>query len=167
MTWLGAAHSSGLLGVAANMTDEPLLPVWIAMPLAILAIVVVAAHVASMYRSGEIPPSRRRIRVANAWLMVVAIPLLACAVSVVTPARQRAFVLVWLAAIGLVLMILVVALIDVLNNHRLHARSRRALRQEFERARRAVADEMTRAAGIGVANNPDADGTGKQGNSGV
>jgi len=137
--------NGGAFAIASSLSDVPLMPAWIALPIAMLAIIVVAAHVAAMYRDTLMPASRRRIRVANAWLMVIAIPLLASAVSIVSPARPRAFVLVWLAAVGLVMIILVVALIDLLNNHRLFAASRRDLRAEFERARAQVEREMRSA----------------------
>lgn len=141
------------LTIAATFSDEPLMPAWIAIPIAMAAIMVVAAHVASMYRASDMPPSRRRIRLANAWLMVITIPLLAFAVSIISPARQRTFVLVWSAAAGLVFLVLTVALIDMLNNHRLYTRSRLQLREQFERARREVADEMQRAATLSQGSN--------------
>ncbi len=144
--------------IAATFSDEPLMPAWIAIPIAMCAIVVVAAHVAAMYRSTDMPPSRRRIRVANAWLMVLAIPLLAFAVSIISPARQRTFILVWSAAAGLVFLILTVALIDILNNQRIYAKARRQLREQFERAKQDVALEMKRAAALSQgSNNPAPD----------
>lgn len=149
--------AAGML-FAATFSDEPLMPAWIAIPIAMCAIVVVAAHVASMYRASDMPPSRRRIRIANAWLMVIAIPLLAFAVSIISPARHRTFILVWSAAAVLVFLVLTVALIDMLNNHRLYAKSRRDLREQFERAKREVASEMKRAAALSQgSNNPPSD----------
>lgn len=115
---------------------EPLAPLVIVGPVAILAMVVVSIHVWHL-SAAEIPASRKRIRVTNGVLMMFTLPLLAYAVGVVRPVEQRAFILLWTLVTGLIVVILLLALIDALNNMRLHRAAVRDLRREIAAARLA------------------------------
>jgi len=107
-----------------------LLPMWVAAPMAMLALVVVAAHLITL-RTAAMPESRRRIRIANGWLMLVTIPVLAIAFGYASPASKRVFALAWAVATALVCMVLVLAFVDIANNLRLARRDRRRLRREL------------------------------------
>lgn len=70
---------------------------WVALPVAAVALVLIAWHSTGL-DAREMPASRRRIRQANAWVMMLGVPLFAIGVSIVNEDRSpRAFVLVWLA----------------------------------------------------------------------
>lgn len=101
-----------------------LAPMWISGPLAMITLVVVAAHLLAM-RGAAMPESRRRIRTANGWLILVATPVLAIAFSVVSPDHPRRFALVWAVAIAMLGLIIVMAFVDMANNLRLAHLQRR------------------------------------------
>lgn len=133
--------------VLATLRDTPVLPTWLAATLALPTMVIVAAHLIAMHRSGRaMPESRRRLRIANGGLMLVAVPVIAIAFGVVTPADHRMFMSVWLLAMWLLGVIVVLAGIDAANTARLAARERAKLRRQIRRLR-----EQNRAAP------PDAD----------
>ncbi|NRA57854.1 MAG: hypothetical protein HRU13_07025 [Phycisphaerales bacterium] len=95
-----------------------IVPIWVSAPLAMLSLVVIAAHLIAM-RSADMPESRKRIRTANGWLMLVTVPVLAIAFSLVSSANPRQFALVWAIAILLLGLVLVMAFVDIGNNLRL------------------------------------------------
>ncbi len=101
-------------------------PMWISGPLAMLTLVVVAAHLMAM-RSADMPESRRRIRTANGWLILITTPVLAIAFSVVSPANPRRFALVWAVAIALLGFVILMAFVDMANNLRLANHQRREI----------------------------------------
>ena len=101
-------------------------PMWISGPLAMLTLVVVAAHLMAM-RSADMPESRRRIRTANGWLILITTPVLAIAFSVVSPANPRRFAMVWAVAIALLGLVILMAFVDIANNLRLANHQRREL----------------------------------------
>ena len=95
-----------------------IVPIWVSAPLAMLSLVVIAAHLIAM-RSADMPESRKRIRTANGWLMLVTVPVLAIAFSLVSSANPRQSALVWAIAILLLGLVLVMAFVDIGNNLRL------------------------------------------------
>ncbi|MEO1279920.1 MAG: hypothetical protein AAFV77_13255 [Planctomycetota bacterium] len=95
-----------------------IVPIWVSAPLAMLTLVVIAAHLIAM-RSADMPESRKRIRTANGWLMLITVPVLAIAFSLVSSANPRQFALVWAIAILLLGLVLVMAFVDIGNNLRL------------------------------------------------
>jgi len=107
-----------------------LVPIWVSAPLAMITLVAVAAHLTAM-RSAKIPESRKRIRTANGWLMLVTAPVLAIAFSVVSPAMPRRFALVWAIAILLLGLVLVMAFVDIGNNLRLARQHHRRLHRSM------------------------------------
>lgn len=120
---LGQAGLSGTLA-----------PAWLVLPLALIALATVGGHMRAVARSG-MPASRKRIRTANGWLMLLLIPLLAYGFGVATPAHKGVFVMVWLAAIALLWMVVMLAGIDMVNSWRLGRRERESLRAEILAAR--------------------------------
>lgn len=82
--------------------------------------VVVAGHLLAMRRAKHlIPSSRYRIRSVNGGMMLALVPLLACAFSVVSPADQKLFALIWMTCVGLLGVVVVLACVDGINNIRL------------------------------------------------
>jgi len=120
------------------MNTPGILPPVLIVPLAGLMMLAVAAHLSATERSDQ-PVSRKRIRLANGWVMLVTLPLLAAGFSLIDPrASERAFVLVWMGAIGLLGICVLLAFVDIGNNLRLSARTR------AERAHASV-EEVVRA----------------------
>ena len=59
-----------------------------------------------------------------------AVPLIAVGFGLVNPDDHRLFVLTWLAIVGLLGIIVLLAMVDVLNNFRIHAAERRQMREQ-------------------------------------
>lgn len=105
--------------------------------------VIVAVHLVSTEQSDQ-PASRKRIRIANGWVMLIVIPLLAAGFSLIDhQTSPRGFVLTWLGATGLLLVTVILALADIFNSIRIARISRKRLRDaatmlrvEIERADR-------------------------------
>ena len=114
----------------------------LALPTAALAMVGAATHLVVVERTtGD--ALRRRIRIANGWVMLLAIPLIAAGFSVIDPSRKpRMFLLVWLVIIGLVALSIALALADILNTS---ASARRAVRN-LRRTRSRLLNDAERAA---------------------
>lgn len=101
---------------------------------------------ASGLSSGSAPVSRRRIRTANSWVMMLGIPLVAAGASVIDPQRSpRAFVLVWLSVAILLVLCVALAMLDAANTWRLTS----AARKDAARSTLAMlaASRMTRSRG--------------------
>lgn len=109
---------------------DSIAPAFLVMPVAGLALLVLAAHVVSLAKS-DMPASRRRIRVSNGLLMMFAVPLAAYAFSIVSVDRPRAFALAWMLVAGLLVLIVALAVVDLLNTFRLHRAERRHIRREL------------------------------------
>lgn len=101
-----------------------LVPIWVSGPMAMLMLVAVAAHLLAM-RDADMPESRRRIRTANGWLILITVPVLAVAFSVVPPTNARQFALIWAVAIAMLTLVIAMALVDMANNLRLARIQRR------------------------------------------
>ena len=115
----------------------PLAPPWAVFPMALMTMVILAAHLAGLARA-EMPESRRRIRRINGWLMMFLVIALACAAGL--PATHRTFVMLWLIVAGLTGLVLIIAWMDALNTLRLHRRARAHLQRHMRDliARRAA-----------------------------
>ncbi len=116
----------------------PLITPWIVMPVAGALLIVIGAHLNAL-ASAPMPASRRRIRVVNGWLMLLTTPLAAYAFAMATPSNTRLFVLIWLAVVGLIGIIVMLAVMDLLNTQRLYRGIQRELKQEIKGPRREVA----------------------------
>lgn len=94
-----------------------------------MLMVLAAVHARATRRSSE-PGSRKRIRLANAVLMMVTLPLLATGFSLLDPHdHPREWTLVWLSAMALLAMNVFLAVLDALNTLRLLSRARREIRR--------------------------------------
>tara|TARA_R110000782_G_scaffold57258_18_gene119755 strand:- start:53035 stop:53433 length:399 start_codon:yes stop_codon:yes gene_type:complete len=119
--------------VAWTLADGPLAPGWLVLPLAAVALIATAAHIIVLREApkGAIPESRRRVRVATGWVILVTIPLTAYGFGIADPGRPGVFMTVWLAVIGLIGSILLLAMLDAANTLRLHRAESRRLRQDL------------------------------------
>ncbi len=98
---------------------EPALSPWITLPLTLAAMLAVSAHV-TITQHSPAPASRKRIRVANGWVMLLTLPLFAAGISFVSAESQpRLFALVWLGVVGLLVLSITLAVIDALNTARI------------------------------------------------
>jgi hypothetical protein len=111
-------------------SNTPLLPSWVVLPVAVVLLLVVAVHLLVVSHA-PMPSTRRRIRLANGWIMLLLVPLGAAAFGVVTPSDARSFVFVWTLVIFMLLMLIVLATIDIVNTGVLYRRERRSLRDSF------------------------------------
>lgn len=92
-------------------------------PVCAALMIAVAVHAATLDRT-KAPRSRRAIRLLNAWVMLLALPLIAAGFSLIDPdIRPRQFVLVWFAAGLLITCAVFLAAIDMLNTWRLERRA--------------------------------------------
>ena len=136
-----------------TLGSGPILNAWIGVPLGVVTLLLVAAHVALLSRV-EMPESRRRIRRVNGWIILATIPVAVYAFCIASPAAPRAFALSWMAVLGLVAIVLMLACMDILNTLRLHRAEQREIRRGFyenlsRRAVRAGATIDSPAAGAG------------------
>jgi ABC-type dipeptide/oligopeptide/nickel transport system permease subunit len=113
-----------------TMQHSPLVPWWLAMPVAALVLVVLARYLLALFAS-DMEPRRKRIRGMNTFLMMLATPLVAYGFSVATPARHRAYIFTWTLICSLLLMIILLALLDIANSIRLHRTQVRDLRRSL------------------------------------
>jgi hypothetical protein len=125
----------------ASVTVSP----WIVLPLAAAALILIAWHSTGLDRR-PMPLSRKRIRQANSWVMMLCVPLFAAGASLVSAAAApRAFVLIWTVVAMLVILSVLLAIIDALNTWRLASAARRHVAASAEGmvaiARRAARGE--------------------------
>ncbi len=110
----------------AALSNDPFAPAWFVVPVGVFTLIVLVGHLLSL-RGVQMPASRRRIRLATGFLMVLSAPLLIYGLAYVPPSRGRIFILCWMAIAALVLVVLALAWIDVMNNLRLARLERAAL----------------------------------------
>jgi hypothetical protein len=119
------------------LTSGPLAPTWLVVPLAVFALLVIAAHVLALDKA-EMPASRKRIRKVNGLLMMFTVPLVAYAFGVANPSNARVFVMVWMIVAGLVFLVLMLAMLDIVNTWRVTWKERRQLKRQIDSAKDAV-----------------------------
>lgn len=118
------------------------------------ALLAVAALVWYWRRLGHpaVPSSRRSIRRMVTTLMVLTLPLLVLGLSVHDPeVNDRGYILTWTAIMGMVLLIMLGAMLDVINNLRLYqqqlkdeiAVNLRRITEAEQRQRRAGGEPAT------------------------
>lgn len=129
-----------------TLPANPMFPMWFVLPLAAVAFAAIAGHLWSLRRA-EMAWSRKRIRMANGVVMLGLAVLITYAVGFqeMLPSgggsigHIRAFVLVWMAIIGLVPLTLALAGLDVVNTIRLNRAAAREIRRRRQlEALRAV-----------------------------
>jgi uncharacterized membrane protein YhaH (DUF805 family) len=115
------------------MEYGPIAPTWFVLPLAMIALLVVAAHMIVLreHAIGKMPESRRQIRMVTGWIMMFTIPLTAYGFGIVHPAQEQEFLYAWTCIVGLLGLIVFMACIDAMNSIRLATVQRRALRDQL------------------------------------
>jgi len=109
------------------LANSGILPAWFVVPAASIVMIVLAGSITATRRHVT-PASRRRIRIANGWVMLLTTPLTAAGFSLIDSQTQpRLFVQVWVLVIGLLAIVIGLALLDMLNTARLARRTRRRL----------------------------------------
>jgi 4-amino-4-deoxy-L-arabinose transferase-like glycosyltransferase len=107
-----------------------------------IALIAAASVVWYFVRLGDerVPPSRRRIRRLSLIGVLLTLPLLIVAMSVLDPQQhQRSFVLIWSVIFLLILLLMAVALLDLMNSLRLQ---NEALREELRDSAAELAEAM-------------------------
>lgn len=115
-----------------TIANSGVLPAWLVLPITALLMLIIAGAITSAAKHTT-PASRRRIRLANGWVMLLTTPLAATGFSLIdSSAQPRLFVKVWVLVIGLIFISIVLAILDMLNTARLvrlsHQRLRGAIR---------------------------------------
>lgn len=105
----------------------PALPLWAVAPPCLLLMLVLAGYVMAL-KEADVPESRRRIRTAGCIVMMMTQPMIVYLFAIVTPSSPRKFMLTWAMLIGLLGMLVFLALVDVINNFRLHTKMKNQLR---------------------------------------
>lgn len=130
--------------LAAGVSGDPIAPAWLVVPLAILTLLVVAGHALMLWNS-DMPATRRRIRLANAFIMMFGTPITAYAFALASPQRKGLFEFVWVLTTGIVLLVLLLAMLDLLNTARLAAGERAQMRRTVRLARRDMLEQARRS----------------------
>jgi len=130
---------------------DPIAPLWLVGPLAAIAMVTIAGYIIALGEAPDdrMPPHRRRIRTATAWLSLTVVPLIAHGFAIASTSEPRIFMLVWALATFLLALILVLAMIDLWILAIERRRLLKAQRDEVRRVRRELAN---------LASNPTDDG---------
>lgn len=105
------------------LSDAPVAPAWLVLPMAVSAVLIVLVHLSALHdraHNTHIPLSRRRLRTAGGVVTLITIPVLAYAFGIATPVDAKGFTMSWAASVGLLGMIVIVAGLDALNSIRLH-----------------------------------------------
>lgn len=138
------------------LEHSPVAPPWLVLPMAVVSVLLVLVHLSLLHDPAvrdSMPISRQRLRTAGGVITLFTIVVLAYSFGIVTPADPRAFAMAWLASIGLLGMVVMVATLDAANSLRLHlrecVRQRRHRRDELERLRLTVRELVGREAGAG------------------
>ncbi len=121
-----------------NLASQPVAPAWAVFPLGGFTLVVVLWHLYAILRTdpSSIHPMRRRIRLANAAVMLTLVPLIAYAFGVATTDSPRLYAIAWLAVMGLLAIMVLLAMMDSANTARIHLADRGELRRQLRQSLR-------------------------------
>jgi len=116
--------------MVAGALGQTIVQAWAAIPAAGAIMLMIAGHMARIEVRAA-PLSRRRIRLANGWVMLFVTPLLAAGLGLFDPrAQQRAFVLTWTMVAALLVVAIVLAGVDAGLTLRLARREMRRLKRD-------------------------------------
>ena len=117
------------------MNPDPIAPAWVVFPIAAVVLIAVAGNIIALREApkGQIPESRRRIRIATSVVVMCTIPLTAYGFAVASTAKPEVFVIVWTMVVGLLGGILILAGADMLNTVRLHRKDKARLRTDYRK----------------------------------
>lgn len=115
------------------MISGAIIPLWLGLPVAAVLMLMVAAHALAVGESDH-PASRKRIRQANAVMILLTVPLLTTGFCVLSARDQpREWALVWLSSFAMLGFVVMLAVVDVMNTLRLLRAARAKLRRELVR----------------------------------
>ncbi|MFO0832805.1 MAG: hypothetical protein U0637_13315 [Phycisphaerales bacterium] len=123
---------------------QSIAPAWFVLPMAALALLVTAGHWIALARA-EMPASRKRLRTANGLVMMMAIPVLSYGFGAVDTTDQRRFVLTWMAASGLIMIVVILAALDLGSTFVIARKAHRELLDEYALARARAVQEARSA----------------------
>jgi hypothetical protein len=107
-----------------SLASESLAHAGVVFPVAALVMLLIAGHVHGL--ANTLPPLRRRLRSASGLVSLTMVPLAAYALAWCDPLiDQREFVLAWMMVVGLTIILLTLAVIDIAVTCRLHVRAQR------------------------------------------
>lgn len=113
------------------MNTGAIIPLWLGVPVAAVLMLMVAAHALAVGESDH-PASRKRIRQANAVMILLTLPLLTMGFCVLSPrSHPREWALVWMSSFALLGFVVLLAVADMLNTLRLLRTARARLRREL------------------------------------
>ncbi len=94
------------------------------------ALVILLALYALWAQRAPMEASRRRLRIATSLVMMVLLGVLSVALTSVTPASPRMFLLAWSAVVLLVGLVLMLAVMDGFNTMRLYNAERATIARQ-------------------------------------
>jgi hypothetical protein len=126
------------------MDPHPIAPAWLVLPIAAVALILQAGYLIAIKDASpeQMPPSRKRIRIATGWLSMFVIPLAAYGFGLASPSDAGTFTIVWLLVIGLVGTIVFLAVLDAMNTMRIHRSDGDRIHRELREKLRKDLDEM-------------------------
>lgn len=127
------------------LASHGILPGAVVLPVAALAVLVVAAHLSALRSDAGVPISRRRLRTASGAAMLVTTVVLSYAFTAVRPDDPVRFTIAWTGAIMLLVVVLALAGLDAINNVRLARIHRRRVRDDAGHIYAQIADAIARA----------------------
>jgi hypothetical protein len=119
---------------AHSVSSQPMAAGWVVFPVCMLAMLVIGGHVLLIDRSDQ-PPVRKRVRTVNGLLMMLTIPVVGAGFGFIPPSDTRLFLMTWTLAVGLILLVLLLALLDIATSLVIHRRERAELRRRIVEAR--------------------------------
>lgn len=108
---------------------QGVLPPIVVVPLASLAVLVIAAHLTALHGDRSVPLSRKRLRTANGVVMLVTAVVLVYAFAWAPPSDAARFALAWAASVMLLTAVLALSALDIINNLRLARLHRRRMQR--------------------------------------
>ena len=121
-------------------TGSTVLPAVIVVPLAVVTLMVIVAHMILLRCCDDMPLSRRRIRSAGAVVMFITTIVLAHAFGFARFDDPRQFTLSWFSAVMLLMMVLLLAGLDAANNIRLARIDKARIRRAASELHRAIVE---------------------------
>ncbi len=122
---------------------DPVFPAGVVLPMALVALVATCLHLIAIQGSA-MPASRKRIRTTSGVLSLFLIPMAAYGFGIATTDDQRVFLMVWLAVLGVLGIMVVLAGLDMLNNVRIHASEQQQIRANLRSLRAELQEYVER-----------------------
>lgn len=130
------------------MSETPIAPGWIVLPLAGITCVLIAGYITALREAPEslVPPSRKRIRTVSGVVAMMTVALSGFGFGYVPPSDARTFVVVWVTVTALLALVLLLAGIDLFDSWRLARAARTKRREVIAHAARSLLVDRPKAA---------------------